>query len=85
MSVFEMFSADSEKVRLLKNETLEIFNRGIADYFNKRFAEAALSLRQLLDVNPDDKSAKRYLQNAARFMVEGVGNDWDGVEQMSEK
>ena len=69
----------------LKQKTLEIFNKGLSDYFGKRFAEAALSLRQTLDANPEDKAAKRYLQNSAKFMVEGAPADWDGVEQMNEK
>jgi class 3 adenylate cyclase len=85
MGVYEMFSADDSKMKELKQKTLDVFNKGLTDYFAKRFAEAALSLRQTLDANPDDLSAKRYLQNSARFMVEGVHTTWDGVEEMNEK
>lgn len=85
MGVYEMFSADDSKMKELKQKTLATFNKGLTDYFAKRFAEAALSLRQTLDANPEDLSAKRYLQNSARFMVEGVHPSWDGVEEMNEK
>jgi hypothetical protein len=55
------------------------------DYFNKRFAEAAVSLRKVVDSNPQDKTARRYLENAAKFMVNGVPENWDGTEHMTEK
>ncbi|MEO8146008.1 MAG: AAA family ATPase [Bacteroidia bacterium] len=85
MAVHEMFSADEAALMEKKEKTLDNFNQGLKDYFEKHFAEAALSLKKVLDENPQDKAARRYLQNAARFMVEGVLNDWDGVEQMTEK
>ena len=68
-----------------KQRTLHIFNIGLDDYFSKRFAEAAVSMKKVLIENPEDKTAKRYLQNAAKFLVEGVEDNWTGVEYMNEK
>ncbi len=85
MSVYEMFSADAPDIRSKKESSLAVFDRGLQDYFAKRFAEAALALKKVLDENPQDKAARRYLQNAAKYMVEGVLNDWNGVEQITEK
>jgi len=42
-------------------------------------------MKKVLIENPEDKTAKRYLQNAAKFLVEGVEDNWTGVEYMNEK
>jgi len=55
------------------------------DYFARRFPEAAVSLKKVLEAFPDDKTARRYFENAARYMVQGVEDDWSGVEKMTEK
>jgi class 3 adenylate cyclase len=83
--VYEVFNADESSLNEKKQSTLHIFNIGLDDYFNKRFAEAAISMKKVLTENPDDKTAKRYLQNAAKFLVEGVEESWDGIEYMNEK
>ena len=83
--VYEVFNADEPLLNQKKQSTLHIFNTGLDDYFNKRFAEAAVSLKKVLIENPEDKTAKRYLQNAAKFLVEGVEENWNGVEYMNEK
>jgi class 3 adenylate cyclase len=83
--VYEVFNADEPLLNQKKQSTLHIFNTGLDDYFNKRFAEAAVSLKKVLIENPEDKTAKRYLQNAAKFLVEGVEENWNGFEYMNEK
>jgi len=85
LRVDEVFNADDLSTREKKSKSLEMFNAGLNDYFNKQFAEAAVSLRKVVDMNPNDKAARRYLENSAKFMVSGVPDDWDGTEQMSEK
>jgi hypothetical protein len=83
--VYEVFNADEEMINQKKQRTLHLFNSGLDDYYNKRFAEAAMSLKKVLIENPEDKTAKRYLQNAAKFLVDGVDESWDGIEYMTEK
>ena len=85
MGIYEVFNADESLLNEKKQRTLHIFNIGLDDYFSKRFAEAAVSMKKVLIENPEDKTAKRYLQNAAKFLVEGVEDNWTGVEYMNEK
>jgi class 3 adenylate cyclase len=83
--VYEMFDADETELRELKLKTLDYYNNGLKDYFNQNFAEAAVSLKKVLNENPKDKTARRYLQQSAKYLVEGVPAAWDGVEEMNEK
>jgi class 3 adenylate cyclase/tetratricopeptide (TPR) repeat protein len=85
ISVDEVINTDEADLRDKKVQTLALFNAGLGDYFEKRFAEAAVSFRKVVDFNPLDMAAKHYLQNAAKYMVSGVPEDWDGTEHMSEK
>jgi len=36
-------------------------------------------------INSDDKTADLYLKRAAQFMVQGVPDDWDGIETLDHK
>jgi predicted ATPase/class 3 adenylate cyclase len=85
LAVYEFYDGDAPETAALKQETRAQLQAALDDYFERRFAEAAVSLKKVLAVNPDDKTAQRYLKNAAHHMVEGVEDDWTGVEQMTEK
>ena len=39
----------------------------------------------VVDRNPADKTARRYLEHAARYMVQDVAAEWTGVEAMEGK
>ena len=80
-----LINTDEPGSREKKSVTLDMFNAGLNDYFNRRFTEAAVSFRKVVDLNPQDIAAKRYLEHAARFMVTGVPDDWEGTEEMREK
>ena len=64
----------------MKTDTLAIFNKGIEEYYNKQFSQASVYFKQILDVYPEDRTAKIFLQNSAMYMVQGVPDDWDGVD-----
>lgn len=85
LDVYEMISPNAPELREKKLQTLDLFKLGLQNYYQKQFAEAAVSLRKVLDMNPDDKTAYRYLLNAARYLVETPPDGWDGVETMINK
>lgn len=80
LGIYEILNIESGEAFNKKLQSLEFYNQGLDDYFQKRFTEAAMNLRKTLDINPNDISAKRYLQLSAKYMVDGVGEDWSGVE-----
>jgi predicted ATPase/class 3 adenylate cyclase len=85
LAVYEFYDGDPPEVAGLKQQTKELLKGALEDYFAKRFPEAAVSLKRVLEAFPEDKTAQRYLKNAARFMVDGVEDGWTGVEHMTEK
>jgi two-component system sensor histidine kinase ChiS len=78
--IFEFFDGDSEHDLKMKTETLEMFNKGIEEYYSKQFSKASVYFQQILEVYPEDRTAKIFLVNCAKYMVEGVPDDWDGVD-----
>jgi two-component system sensor histidine kinase ChiS len=85
VSVFEIYDGDPEKVRELKMETNADFEQGLQHYFAKEFVAAAGCFKQVLGVNPTDKTARLYLERSAQFMVHGVPEGWQGVEVIENK
>lgn len=85
VSVFEIYDGDPEKMIALKLKTKSDFEEGLNLYYAKEFAEAAVCFKQVLKTNPDDKTANLYLKRSAQFMVQGVPEEWDGVETLEHK
>ena len=61
------------------------FNKGLEAYFQKDYITAAGHIKKVLELNPNDTTAERYLKNAAKLIVNGVSEDWTGVERMTSK
>lgn len=85
LAVYEFYDGEPAEIVALKEQTKAQLAEALDDYFARRFPEAAVSLKRVLGVNPNDKTAQRYLKSAAHYMVEGVEDDWTGVEKMTEK
>jgi len=85
VAVFEILDGDSERMKTLKTRTKGDFEAGLSHYFAKEFEMAAPYFRKVLNANPEDKAAKLYLERSAKFMVQGVPEDWEGVEAMESK
>ena len=78
--IFEFFDGDSDHDKQMKIKTMQIFRNGIDEYYGKRFTQASVLFQEILNVYPEDKTAKIFLKHAAKLMVQGVPDDWDGVD-----
>ena len=85
VSVFEIYDGDPEEAIEFKLKTKADFEAGLNRYFEQDFEEAGVSFRNVLELSPEDKTAKLYLERCAQFMVQGVPEDWQGVEEMDHK
>lgn len=85
VAVFEITDGDPEKIFELKKQTKTDFEEGLSSYFAKEFTEAAVCFKKVLKIHPEDKTAQLYLERSARYMVQGVPDDWEGVEEMAAK
>jgi len=85
VSVYELFDGDPPSSKELKEQTKESFEAGLRLYYDKRFSEASVQFNQVLETNPKDKAARIYLERSAHYMVQGVPEDWTGVEALTKK
>ena len=83
--VFEITDGDPEDVIELKMKTKPDFEEGLSRYFAKDFTNASVCFKKVLNVNPSDKTATLYLKRSAQLMVQGVPDEWEGVELMESK
>lgn len=85
VSVFEVLDGypEIEIDRCMQTQTM--FEEGLHLYYNKHFAEASIRFNEVLDRNVNDRAARLYLERSAMLMVNGVTENWHGVETMTEK
>jgi adenylate cyclase len=85
ISIHECFSGNVLPELQKKLDTLAIFNEGISKYINRRFDNAVTAFQNVLDVHPEDLTAKFFLTNATRYVNTGAPTNWMGVEEMQNK
>jgi len=69
----------------LKEITRDDFEQGLGLFYDRKFAEASVKFNQVLGKHPEDRAARIYLKRSANYMVNGVSEDWTGVEILTQK
>ena len=85
VSVHEVFDGDPPAVIDLKEQTKDDFEQGLCLYYDRKFSEASVKFNQVLEKHPEDRAARIYLKRSANYMVNGVPDDWTGVEILTQK
>lgn len=85
IKIYEILDGAVTSSNDLKVKTKEEFETGLQNYFSKNFVTAAANFKNVTNRNPDDKSAALYLKLSAKYMVDGVSEQWDGIEIMDLK
>jgi two-component system sensor histidine kinase ChiS len=85
VSVHEVFDGDPPAVIELKEQTKDEFEQGLCLYYDRKFSEASVKFNQVLEKHPEDRAARIYLKRSANYMVNGVPDDWTGVEILTQK
>ncbi len=85
VSVHEVFDSDPPAVIELKEKTKDDFEQGLCLYYDRKFSEASVKFNQVLEKHPEDRAARIYLKRSATYMVNGVPDDWTGVEILTQK
>lgn len=85
IGIYECFDGDSPAQLKLKKQTLPIFEKGLQQYFDQSFTDAAVAFKSVLEKNPEDAPAKLFLEKAALLISGEVGENWTGVEKMKKK
>jgi adenylate cyclase len=66
-------------------KALEHHMRGLASYRGRRFDEALLSFRKVLDLAPNDGPARVYMKRAEAYLAEAPPPEWTGVHSLQSK
>ena len=82
LGIYECLAGEEPENLATKLQTQEIFEKGLRHFWAKEFAEAAGEFNTLLKKDPDDQVAERFLKKASRYILEGVPEGWDGVEDI---
>jgi len=85
VSVHEVFDGDPPQVIELKEQTKDEFEQGLCLYYDRKFSEASVKFNRVLEKHAEDRAARIYLKRSANYMVNGVADDWTGVEVLTQK
>ncbi len=85
IGIYDFFEGDESEVRLLKEKTLADFEAGLRSYYQRDFEASLQYFKKVLSVNPDDVAADLYLTHCRNYLIEGIPDDWNGVEMMLSK
>jgi hypothetical protein len=85
IGIHECFSGDTTEEIQKKIASLEFFNQGMLHYLNRIFSQAHSSFKKVVEDDPYDLTAEFFLNNTARYISNGVPENWSGVEEMLRK
>ena len=85
INVHECFSCDGETELQKKRSTLNIFNDGVSFYLNKLFADANIAFKNVLEMDPDDRTARFFYNHTLKIIESGMPENSPGVVEMEEK
>ena len=85
IKIHECFSGNSGSELLKKISTLTLFNEGVSQYLDSGFTTAKELFQKLTEMDPDDRTAQFFLNQAKQHIDSGVGVDKAGIVAMQEK
>ena len=68
-----------------KSSALPQFNQAMDFYIAQQFENAVVLFETILVTDPDDRTAKFFMDKALKFLSNGVPEDWTGAEEMQQK
>ena len=85
LDIYECFDGDTDEQIQLKKNSLTDFHSGMDAYFNRDMINARKYFDLVYQLNPDDRTAFGYLTRIHGHLVNGLPENWSGVEIMVSK
>lgn len=82
VSVLEVTDGDARDLFALKMDAREEFEKGLALYYARDFAEASVCFNNVAKRNPRDRPALIYRERSAAFLIQPPGAGWDGADTL---
>jgi len=85
VETFSVLGMKGDKLPPVLTELLPIYEEGILQYRNRKFAEAVGTFGRCLKLIPDDFLSAEYLKESLHLMAESPDESWTGVAVMTKK
>lgn len=85
LGLYEVYEGLTEDVAGRKDASKEAFERGIELYTRGDFAGAQQAFSAVLEIDPDDRTARYYLERCLEWADRIAPTPWDGVIVMADK
>ncbi len=83
VSVFEVYDAEPATIVELKNKTKTAFETSLLLYSQKKFIQANRIFQEILQINPQDRAAKLYVERCEYYQEHGVPEEWSRMEDFN--
>ena len=85
ISIYEIFDADPDHILHMKLKSLSLFKNAQELFYEKNFTKSELLFRKVLDIYPDDLTAKMFIKRIKQCLLEDLPDDWQGINEMAQK
>lgn len=85
LALYEVYEGLPGEVAACREAGKEAFERGVAHYSQGRFLEAQQAFHAVLELDPDDKTARYYLDRCFEWAERTPPAGWDGAIVMADK
>lgn len=85
LGLYEIYEGLAPNVIALRDATLADFERAVQLYQQGKFPEAGKLFNQVLERDPDDKTARLYLELCTEWLDRPLPSGWDGAIVMDAK
>ena len=82
VGIYECFSGDNSEIRDQKLESLPVFEKGLQHYYAKEFIAASEFFNKAIKICDRDNVSRLFLGKSSALALDGVAEDWTGVEIM---
>ena len=82
IGIYECFDGDKPEQVKLKMESIDSFRDGIEAYYAKDMINALKHFEAVYQANPADLTAFGFLHKVHGNIINGLSEDWNGVEMM---
>jgi class 3 adenylate cyclase len=85
VNIFEILNGEKPEIKKLKINTNRKFKLALQEYRNKNIQQSLDLLTEISIESPEDKVITIYIDRCKSFLKNGIPEDWDGVENLSQK
>ena len=85
LSIVECINGFEQEQIEKRLSTLSFFNEAMSFYHEQKFEHAIELFQMILARDPDDETVNFFMENASKYLMHGVPENWTGTEEMLSK